>query len=430
MRKSILMALLAACLCAASWAQDGLGDIFAETPAEDGSESGKAGIDFNGDAGVDLLYYLDEGTESAVEPAVTTNLTLAVKEKKAEATIVLSVTEDFKGNILTFDDIIDTASIRFFLPFGFLEAGLLKTEWGKGDGIHAVDPLNPLDQSSGVKDDLDSMKTAVPMAKFRWSMTDQSSLELVYVPFFTPMAFAADGRWAVADYSMLPPLQPAPDTKTLENFQAGARLTATLGAFDLGASYYYGYYAQPGLRIFMTTDIVYTRAQLIAAEAAVAAGPFTIMAEGGYWLSEDGEGADAALYNSKVVYLAGIDYTVPGTELFLSVQLNGSWIQDFDDANPVDVDFMQAQDGKAFSNAIVAAADWPFLKEKLRLRLAGTYAIEARGYALLPSFSWKMTDNLELAVKAKIFGGEDVSGSVYRLWDENDSIGISLKYQF
>ncbi len=430
MKKTFAITAAALFLCAMSWAQDGLGDIFGDTSAEEGSETLKPAFEFGGEAGVELQYYMDEGTESAVDPAVTTDLTLTVTEKKAEAKVVFSVMEDFRGKILTFDDILDTASLRFFLPIGYLEAGLLKEEWGKGDGIHAVDPLNPLDQSSGVKDDLDSMKTAVPMAKFRWSMTDKSSLEVVYVPFFTPMSFAADGRWAVADYSMLPPLQPAPDTHTLENFQAGARLTASIGAFDLGASYYYGYYAQPGLRIFMTTDIVYTRAQLIAAEAAAAIGPFTVMAEGGYWISEDGEGADAALYNSKVVYLAGIDCTVPGTELFLSVQLNGSWIQDFSDANPLDVDFMQAPDGKAFSNAIVAAADWPFLKEKLRLRLAGTYAIEAKGYALLPSFSWNMTDNLELVFKAKIFGGEDVAGSVYRLWDENDSIGISLKYLF
>jgi hypothetical protein len=224
------------------------------------------------------------------------------------------------------------------------------------------------------------------------------------------------------------------------NGQYGARLVGTLGPADLGLVYYNGFYTQPAydLRAYFASggpiDVGFTRAQLFATEATIIAGAFTFMFEGGFWLSEDSTATETETYNSKWVYLGAVGMLIPGTGAYANVTYHGQYILGFDETNPVDVDTIQANqssDGKAYMNTLTAAVDIPLARERVTVRLAGTYQVETKGYALLPSVMYSIYDDLVLKVEGRIFGAVgDAPDSLFRTWAANDSLTVGISYLF
>ena len=211
--------------------------------------------------------------------------------------------------------------------------------------------------------------------------------------------------------------------------------------------YYYGFIPEPGYRytsVFtgtdpydpthytITTEIVYTRSHLFGGEAAAALGPFTLRGEAGYWLSEDTDGTAPELYNSRLVYLAGFDFLVPGTSLFASVQALGSYTVEASDLAAEDVDRFRLYGDGSTSHLIVGAIELPFARDTMRLRVAGAYAVEANGYLVAPEYSWTILDGVQLKARGIIVGGESVASgySPYYEWRDNDRVSLSLRYQF
>jgi len=278
---------------------------------------------------------------------------------------------------------------------------------------------------------------------------EASALELVYLPFFQPMKLALSGEWAVADpqfAALITGSTAIENTQTLSHGQFAARGRTTFGPADIGLVYYYGFQSQPGYEItvgLLSLDpliygptsidaILYTKSQLFGLEGALVLGPFTLLWEGGFWLSEDLEGTEATRYNSKLAYLGGIEFMLPGTSVFTSVQWNGHYVLDFEGLQFPDVDVLQAYDGKAYANMLIAAVEIPLLRERLTVRLAGMYQLESRGYALLPSIRWAMNDNLELEISSRMYGavGASAPASIYQRWDANDILEVRLTHAF
>jgi hypothetical protein len=410
--------------------QDGFGDIF---DSEELNESQKS-ISLNGEIGFDYTTYLDDSwnSEKVFLPFINLNLLFSQDSLPVEAKIGLTIEGNDLDSTLLVGDIISEFSLRSFFSFGYLDLGLFKTEWGKGDGIHVIDPLNPLNQSDGISSDINEMKRSELMAKMNFYLGDNGLFEIVYKPYFYPVETASIGRWMVKDFTGFPS---PPDTELLDYSQAAARLTSTLGIFDLGGMYYYGYMTEPGVKFIFTstpvpTDIIYTKAQLFGLEAGWALGPFTFRTEGGYWLSEDREGTEAHLYNDRAVWLAGFDIMIPGTSLFVSVQEFGSYVVNFNSSNLLDMDLGMSYMANAITNTLVAAVEGSFYQDKMKLRLAGLYLFEANGYMILPTYTWNIEDDLELTLSGQIFGGDDEGPNPYYAWRNNDSISINLKYIF
>ncbi len=419
------------------YSQDGFGSIFDsdDTSAAGTVDQGKSSIKINGKFGFNYKSYLDDSWNSERIISSYSNLELMIVSDSVEAKMALNIdTADLDSNI-TMDNLIDELYLRSFFSFGYLDLGLLKTEWGKGDGMHVIDPLNPLDQTDGPSSDINEMKRSELMAKMNFYIGEGGLFELVYKPYFHSVETASVGRWVVKDLSVLPNLQtPCPDTETPAYSQAAARFTTSAGIFDLGGSYYYGYMTEPGFKTVFTpgpvTTMVYTKAQLFGLEAGWAVGPFTFRAEGGYWLSSDHGGTEPSLYNDRAVWLAGFDIMIPGTPVFLSVQEFGSYVVNFDSSNPMDVDLGMSYKENAMTNTVIAALEGKFYQDKMKFRLAGLYLFEAKGYMVLPTYTWNIEDDLELEVSSQIFGGEDEGPNPYYAWRDNDSITLSLKYIF
>jgi len=446
--------LLALCLTFISLvpltAEEGFTDIFGSAEEVTALAAPLPTIVLSGTIGA--TYTIAPDTSDLLQSPVAAlpflNLNLQWNAGQTEAKSLLDLSPREMEAPLTWEEFLRELSVRQYFSWGHLEAGLLTREWGKGEGVHVVDPLNSLDQRYGIIPDLNAMKIPTMMVSVNLQ-SDASALELVYLPFFQPMELAFSGEWAVADpqfATLITGATTIENTRTLSHGQFAARGRTTLGPADIGVVYYYGFQSQPGYEITMgllsldplvygptgIDAILYTKSQLFGLEGALVLGPFTFLWEGGFWLSEDLQGTDATRYNSKLAYLGGIEFMLPGTSVFTSVQLSGHYVLGFEGLQFPDVDALQAYDNKAYANMLIAAVEIPLLRERLTVRLAGMYQLESRGYALLPAISWALNDNLELEVSSRVYGaaGTSAPASIYQRWDGNDVLEFRLTHVF
>jgi len=80
---------------------------------------------------------------------------------------------------------------------------------------------------------------------------------------------------------------------------------------------------------------------------------------------------------------------------------------------------------------IILGVHIPFMKERLVLEAGLTYQIPTKGYALLSKIDYTLSDDITLTVKGSFFGTfDDTIFSLYNSWDNNDSLSLSLTYQY
>ncbi|WP_422479683.1 hypothetical protein [Pleomorphochaeta sp. DL1XJH-081] len=429
---------------------DGFTDIFGEEPVVESAIETTNPLTIAGTVGFSIEAFRGDDEPFKGETTIGGGLDLDLSWNgsivDARTTLALHPAPDAS---MEWIDIFTGLSLTAFYDGGYVEAGLLKKEWGSADGVHVVDVLNAPDYRNGIVDDTNAMKMAEPMVSTTRTWGD-TSLEVVYKPMLIPMVAAdePDDRWFMmseAQYNALKTLfggvnpeiiQPSPEELgKLTNWQIGGRLKSIVGPADLGLIYYNGFLYQPSYRIVAPPEIEleFTRAQLFGAEATMVAGPFTFMVEGGFWLSEDHDGTDPYTYNSKAVYLGGIGFMIPGLGAYTSVTYHGHYVLDFQEV-PGDADFSQASqssNGKPYMNTITAALELPLAREKVTVRLAGTYQLETGGYAVLPSVTWNVTDDFIFNATGRLFGALGPSAdSLFATWAKNDALKLGISYVF
>lgn len=439
MKRSIIFAMLLALAAAPLSALDGFSDIF----GVDGTFEAQTVPDpfdllSNTSFSVEAFRDADDPWKSDLEAIAALDIDLSWHGDRVDARASLTLASPADSTV-QWTDMLTGLSITAYFSKGRIEAGLLKKEWGSGDGVHVVDVLNSPDYRTGIVDDLNAMKNPEPMV-IATAVRGNTILEGVYKPLLTPMSIASEGRWSLLPeaFAGYDDIVHSPSTSTLAYSQFGARFKTVAGPADFGVIYFNGYYDRMGYDITFTDssaissiDIVYTRAQLFGAEATLVAGPFTCMLEGGYWLSEDSAGTDPSRYNSKWVYLAGLGTNIPGTSAYVSITWNGHYLEEFSTGNPLDVDCMQAYAGKAYANTFTSAVEIPLARERVTVRMAGTYQMETKGFAALPSVRWAVSDAVEFTASARVFGTfEGGSDSIFKTWADNDSFKAELSCRF
>lgn len=480
MRRFLLITALIVTIILPIAAFDGFTDIFG--PAEDdffaptiAVEESASKASFNGALSFNIEGMKSKNGNAEVDTSINGGLgiDLGWKGSIVDAKASLDLIPKTDRTKLEWVDIFKILSITTYFEGGRVEAGLLKKEWGSGDGVHVVDVLNAPDYRNGITDDPLEMKMAEPMIVTTATWKD-TTIELVYKPMLIPMVAAEnpEHRWAMPfpEITVNPPAfagmidtssieieQPEPEELAkLSKSQWGARVKTIVGPADLGLIYYNGFYTTPSFIIDLDdfanpkVNIDFTRAQLFGLEGTVISGPFTFMLEGGFWLSEDYKGEKSDKYNSKWVYLAGVGFNIPKTSGYLSFTYNGQYIMNFKEYDATvnitaigppttieiaDIDYIQStvsSNGKPYMNTLTAAIEFPVARERVKLRLAGTYQVETQGYALLPSVTWSIADDLVFSARGRFFGtvGSTSADSMFKKWSDNGSLNVGISYLF
>ena len=421
-------------------AEDPFGDIFSDTEQDAGisdsspeTSSDGIKIDFSGVISTEIFYFFDaaqvQDNEVIFRPEADLNIKASNSFMEGIVSLNLSPQKWITRPDTIRTDTLNELYLRSFFSIGYLEAGLMKVEWGSADGIHVLDPLSYWDLTDGFSFDVISLKKAGEMVKMNFHVKETGLLELVYKPFFSSHIMAQEGRWSIGTENI--PNLHVPDTTTLEYSQAAMRFTSTINGFDLGAQYYYGYLPEPGI----TTDgtdfyLAYDRAHLFGLEGGTSLGIFTFWLEAGYWLTGDIQGDDPTVHNNRIVYLPGFDFTIPRTKLYFNIQLMGDYTLKTENLSIGDVDDPTGNGTPAHNNILLVAGDYSFNRDKTKIRLGGMWSIEENAYIIMPEFLWYFNDYLDFSISGQIIDGQGGKNGMLQSWKNNDNLKVKLSYTF
>jgi hypothetical protein len=357
---------------------------------------------------------------------------------------------------------VDELFVRFFFDNFEIEGGLRKLTWGKASSFGPLDVINPLDTAiiyteMADRNDLMNVKIARPLIHASYRIGSFSKIEAVFIPWFEPMRFAEEGRWAMKQLSFLkkyteeqdfPLIINKPNTDdiaALDYAQAGIRFTTTIGESDIGVQYYYGRLPQPAVGLvlnlppddpdftgpWLDVNYRYNSYHQIGVDYAQVLFDFNIRAEAAANITQDLSGDDGTVYNPSIAWSLGFDRDFLGINWNLQVNesirlMHGKLGKsDFENLRNGNYDI----EGGMFLTAtrIMATISKKFLGDELELRLAGLCGIEDGDFLIMPALIWTK-DDFSLSLSGGIFGGyEDGQFGQYK---DNGFIKAAARYRF
>ncbi|MBN2627709.1 MAG: hypothetical protein JXA95_13655 [Spirochaetales bacterium] len=409
---------------------------------------------------------LEEGS-CTVDPDL--KLDLSFSSDKADFKAVINANEaDMEDNLF------DELSLTVYGDNMTAALGWQKVVWGKGDKVHVLDVLNPMDYTDFLNPDYLDRKIAQPMIDVAIPHRLNGKLELVYVPFFTADKLSSEGAWvmgetqdlinrvqgyvqaeaisrfagtydaAVGNYgdtlanAMAAAAQTAflsensslvaflPDTASLKYGQAGVRLTATLGQADLGAVYYAGRYRTPSVSgtSYDSLDIDYDPVQVFGLEAGMVLAGFNLRGEGAYYMTQDIAGDDKDVHNNSLNYVAGFDRDVPLHNVNVNLQVTGAYILNHDRIESGDIE----ADSDLTETTLVCNLSDSYNHEKVEPEVTLSYRVEDRSGMVKPSVDWNVDGNLTLTGSGTFLWGDDES--FFGQFAGNDYVSLEAAYSF
>ena len=532
-------------LSANSFAQD-FDDFGSFGDLEDESASSSK-LEVNGSASMEVRAYVDADKAKDVELKANPSGTLSLKYdgNKSDMNLTFSIDAD---KIKTHpEDIVDELLLRGYFGNLTLEAGKMKVVWGKGDKLHVLDNFNADDYSDFIVTDYIDRRISTPMIRAAYSLPVANiNMEAIYTPLLPTDHFATEGRWAPAQLTTLTdgatklvsmnllgleskaaaanaeaaaetnasakaakqqaaiaadkayleyltyanelssnPQSLFPDLMNLKYSQYGARVLGTVGTFDFGASYYYGWYKQPSVNYsnyiesingmkaniaanpttlgaaymgllaqgksqsealqslavangwqFALPTLDYDRKQTFGLEGATVLWHFNVRGEFAYNLTDDVDGTDPWVHNNSIAWLGGFDIDLPFWNANLNVQETGTFIlhgdecdknhEQYAEYSADDVDY--AKNGYT-NNKIVCNFTTSFLNDKLCPEITAMYGIENGDLVILPTLAYKPDQNLTLTAKGMYIWCKD-DDSEFAAWKKNSFVSLSAHYQF
>lgn len=168
-------------------------------------EIAAAAIELAGTAGAGTRFFIKQGVDAGSLDSVFLSgipyCDLSVSFRGNDADFYSNFEINSKNLANTPADILDEVWIKVYLGFMNIQAGYVKTTWGKGDSLHVLDLLNAVDYSDFVNSiGLDS-KIASTMLKIDFPLGADSLLELAWLPFRTSDRIPLTGEWVPDEIS-------------------------------------------------------------------------------------------------------------------------------------------------------------------------------------------------------------------------------------
>jgi hypothetical protein len=338
-----------------------------------------------------------------------------------------------------------------------LLVGHARVVWGRLDEIQPTDVVNPLDVSRFFFEGRSEARLPVAVVRTRVFLSDDSTLEGVYVPVFRRGRFdqldeatspfdltAAVGRDIVVCLAIgcptLPPrIERQTPASTASSAQGGLRFSTTTGRVDWSLAAYRGF-EHFGLFMFDVTSAgfpspdgdsttpnpvrineTYPRFTMFGGDFEAVSGPWGVRGEVAVFPEDNFQAPNLAVVTGRSLDAGfGVDrrageYTVSATVLIHS--------ESYDAARGTGRD----TDGRS-DVSLVASADRTFAREKYRLRTFGLFnASEASGFLRGIGFI-TLRDNLVLEGSIGWFIG--VGPDLVGRFSRNDFGYARLNYHF
>jgi hypothetical protein len=327
------------------------------------------------------------------------------------------------------------ASVDYKGPRFDLLVGFTRIAWGRLDELQPTDVINPLDASQFFFESRSAARLPVPLVRVRGHLTENASLEGVYVPFFRR------GRFDQLD-EPTSPFNPTPrplvierrePPRTFGSGQGGARLDATTGRVDWSVAAYRGLEpfgiasfgrppSAPAPPVPLTIVIVHPRFTMVGADFETVRGEWGLRGELAAFIDDHFQAPSLQVLTGHSVDAGfGVDrkagdYRIGATALFHREAYDQSV-----DAPPDSVR------GRS-DITLILSGDRTFARERYGLRTFGVYnARESSGF-LRGIVTARLRDNVALEGSGGWFVGDgrDLVGR----FADSDFLYARLKYYF
>ena len=329
-----------------------------------------------------------------------------------------------------------------------LLAGFSRMSWGRLDELQPTDVVNPLDASRFFFESRNEARLPVGLLRLRGYLTQNTSIEGIYVPFFRrgrfdqldepTSPFNVEGNFTNGEVACLaigcPTLLPVVITRreppaTWSNAQGGVRLNATSGRVDWSVSAYRGLEpfgmgtlaaVQPEAAT-LAVDLVYPRFTMIGGDFETVRGEWGVRGEAAAFVDDNFQGALRVVSGASVDAGLGIDrqagaYRVSATALY--------HYEAYDEA-------ITGSDGPTSSRSnlsLILAADRTLSRERYRLRTFAVYTPDESNAFLRVIGTANLRDNLALEGSVGWFAG--TGQGLIGTFADSDFIYARLKYYF
>jgi hypothetical protein len=376
-----------------------------------------------------------------------------------------------KGTFKADDDsltaLLDELTASVFLGRLQLHTGKQKVVWGKGDQVHLVDWLNPDDYRDFIFPDYQRRRLGTEMLRLNYVVGPyswNSSLELVWVPKFTPMRFAESALWRPAALNSLESLAPQlassgfaiqyEEYEKLSDSQFAARFTNSFAGFDWGISYYNGRMRIPALEFIGPTienpeaagvNIIYNPVQVFGFEWSTAISKLNLRGELSRLLTDDTDGRKPHILNPKWGLLIGADASLPIHNLSVNIQ----YLRDFvTEEDPVYSTAYEQQLGTMLyqmgidpallglasldayyeNHFITGAISDSFFRDRLKPEIQWVMNVDGEDQMLTLKLDTELRESFHLIALYRQFSGD--AGTVFGQYDKNDFASLRLEVRF
>ncbi|MCH8327925.1 MAG: hypothetical protein IID15_05300 [Candidatus Marinimicrobia bacterium] len=351
------------------------------------------------------------------------------------------------SDVTTFD--MQEVYAEFSTDLGDFRFGKQTFAWGVADGNNPTDNVNPYNYYYLFLPGSDR-KVGVVAASANLYF-GSISVEAVVTPVFQPSVLPFNEP----DFPIFgngPPSrlgQPVKPARTLENTEAGIRVSIPMRLMDLSFSYFTGidhnFSTIPELISgrMDPTSLGYHRTQVLGYDLVTFISDFALRVEGAYFLTEDPDADDGFIRNPYFQYVAQIDYA--GSAGNYMAQYLGTFITGIDGDEVFDFtrfstiseeenekNVIGAKMGMPFAaiaqNAIMASGSVKLGDGRYTVRAQTLYDVDNNGYMLGGGVSFHLEDAFDLNLNLTLLGGDEAS----RLSALKDfsHLSIGIKYSF
>lgn len=210
--------------------------------------------------------------------------------------------------------------------------------WGRTDWINPTDVITGWDYFN-MANEIEDYRMAPLAARLQWYIVDELKLDLVWAPLFRPsrLPSVAPGQMGGLPVTEMPAALPRPQPR---NGEFGVRASHSISAWALDWSIS-GYKGFEKLPVFSVTPIfdpsagpaptgfAWTRHHhpvwMVGMDFSKAIGSFVFKGEGAFKITDDWQGDDPLVRNSRLEYVLGASYTIT-QDVELGAQYASEWL--------------------------------------------------------------------------------------------------------
>ncbi len=308
--------------------------------------------------------------------------------------------------------------------------------WGTTSWINPTDNINPWDYEN-ISAEIEDYRLPVLATKFDYYFTDNSSLEMVWLPKFTPNRIPIElpnemGHFAV---KLDPPS--LPETK-LGNSEFAFRFSSRLPNVDYSLSYFHGYDKNfslfskavftPSPQIIFTPE--YGKLNIFGADFVTTFDRFALEGEAAYFKTEDKNGKNIFIENNHLKYVVGADYNFT-EDLTLNVQfvqLVRFEYNKWEEEKALVKNGMPASNAPEKTEESVSAMLKFNAQDYLTFQLISVLNLRGKDFFLLPIINYNFADAVNVYCGATIFSGAE--DSPFGRNKKYSRLFLELKYSF